>query len=138
MSWKDSMGLVRRASPGPDGRQSSGDEGGTLQSPRAQGKHRTHVAQPDTRPSANGRRSDLPEPPRPSKHWLRNRRPQAYAGGELAGDASATAPPPGHRNASERTLLGMDLVGEAATGLILRGSGGDLSVEQDLHRPTRP
>jgi hypothetical protein len=44
---------------------------------------------------------------------------------------------PGHRAAGERTLLGIDLVGDAAAGLTLRGSGGDLDLELELHRPAR-
>jgi len=45
------------------------------------------------------------------------------------------APPPGHRAFAERTLLGIDLVGDAPATLNLRGNGGDLSVELDLQRP---
>ncbi len=43
-------------------------------------------------------------------------------------------PPPGHRTAGERTLLGIDLVGDVPVGLTLRGIGGDLTVDLDLVR----
>jgi hypothetical protein len=44
--------------------------------------------------------------------------------------------PPGHRSANERTLLGIDLVGDQPVALTVRGLGGDVTVELALTRPT--
>jgi hypothetical protein len=55
----------------------------------------------------------------------------------LAGDASLGAgqPPPGHRDAEQRALLGIDLVGDpGAGGLTLRTQDTDLRVELVLDR----
>ena len=43
-------------------------------------------------------------------------------------------PPPGHRAAGGRTMLGIDLVGDAPVGLTLRGIGGDFTVELVMTR----
>ena len=44
-------------------------------------------------------------------------------------------PPPGHRAAGGRTLLGIDLVGDTPVGLTVRGLGGDTSIELSVTRP---